>query len=268
MALPKTKIADLQEKIGSRDEWLIRLALRELDTLPQDDPMVWELRGKAHYNRPRRRHQEALASFRRAYQLSESPDHLMLYAGVLLETDASAEGVEILERLIREGYQNPGAYVALASHFLAIGDTRRAIAVADEALGVPHFVWHYQPFHIAKSIAYEMLGETEQAKQETLKVLSLLLDRDLTGYADVPVSAAEAVAQLVEPEWRDRYLATVNSWILEAQEGDESVIWLNSDLSRLGEHEPYDWGPEGEPEGEPIYWDEESGQFMVGERSQ
>lgn len=32
----------------------------------------------------------------------------------------------------------------------------------------------------------------------------------------------------------------------------ETRAWLDSDLSRLGEYEPYDWGAGGEPVGEPI----------------
>ena len=34
-------------------------------------------------------------------------------------------------------------------------------------------------------------------------------------------------------------------------------------MSRLGDFEPYDWGPDGPPEGDLIFWDEASGQFMV-----
>lgn len=32
----------------------------------------------------------------------------------------------------------------------------------------------------------------------------------------------------------------------------EDRAWLDADLSRLSEHEPYDWGPEGPPRGKPI----------------
>lgn len=47
------------------------------------------------------------------------------------------------------------------------------------------------------------------------------------------------------------------------REDEEAAAWLNADLSRLGDFEPYDWGPDGPPEGDPIFWDEASGQFMV-----
>lgn len=32
----------------------------------------------------------------------------------------------------------------------------------------------------------------------------------------------------------------------------EDRAWLNSDLSRLGEYEPYDWGTGGVPKGQPV----------------
>ena len=32
----------------------------------------------------------------------------------------------------------------------------------------------------------------------------------------------------------------------------EDEVWMDTDLSRLGEFEPYEWGPEGPPEGRPI----------------
>lgn len=32
----------------------------------------------------------------------------------------------------------------------------------------------------------------------------------------------------------------------------EDRAWLDSDLSHLGEYEPYDWGPEGPPAMKPI----------------
>ena len=33
---------------------------------------------------------------------------------------------------------------------------------------------------------------------------------------------------------------------------EEDRAWMDSDLSRLGEFEPYEWGPAGPPEGRPI----------------
>lgn len=32
----------------------------------------------------------------------------------------------------------------------------------------------------------------------------------------------------------------------------EDHAWLDTDLSRLGEFEPYDWGPDGPPRGRPL----------------
>jgi hypothetical protein len=32
----------------------------------------------------------------------------------------------------------------------------------------------------------------------------------------------------------------------------EDRAWMDSDLSRLGEYEPYDWGQEGPPAGLPV----------------
>jgi len=35
----------------------------------------------------------------------------------------------------------------------------------------------------------------------------------------------------------------------------EDVAWLDTDLSRLGEIEPYEWGPGGPPKGKPIRYE-------------
>jgi excisionase family DNA binding protein len=43
------------------------------------------------------------------------------------------------------------------------------------------------------------------------------------------------------------------------------TAWLDADVSRLGEYEPYNWGPDGPPAADPIFWDAASGQFMVQE---
>lgn len=42
--------------------------------------------------------------------------------------------------------------------------------------------------------------------------------------------------------------------------------WLDGDLSRLGEFEPYDWGPDGVPEVTPIAFDAGVG-FTVADRT-
>lgn len=43
----------------------------------------------------------------------------------------------------------------------------------------------------------------------------------------------------------------------------EDRTWLDADLSRLGEVEPYDWGPDGPPKGKPITWDDERQAFII-----
>lgn len=43
----------------------------------------------------------------------------------------------------------------------------------------------------------------------------------------------------------------------------ESRAWLDAPLAPP--LEPFDWGPEGEPEGEPVRWDPEQGAYVVGE---
>lgn len=44
---------------------------------------------------------------------------------------------------------------------------------------------------------------------------------------------------------------------------EEDKAWLDADLSRMGELEPYDWGPEGPPEGKPIEWDDGRQAFVI-----
>lgn len=43
----------------------------------------------------------------------------------------------------------------------------------------------------------------------------------------------------------------------------ESDAWLNTDLSRLGEFEPFDWGESGAPQGQPIIVDRRTKRVMV-----
>lgn len=44
--------------------------------------------------------------------------------------------------------------------------------------------------------------------------------------------------------------------------------WLESDLSRLGELEPYDWGPGGPPKGKPLRYRVGSGVVIMDEGQQ
>lgn len=44
---------------------------------------------------------------------------------------------------------------------------------------------------------------------------------------------------------------------------EETRAWMDADLSRLGEVEPYDWGEDGPPKGKPVIWDPEAGAFIV-----
>lgn len=55
------------------------------------------------------------------------------------------------------------------------------------------------------------------------------------------------------------------------QEGEldlESHAWLDADLSRLGEVEPYEWGAQDPLAGDPVYWDEEHQALMVATNDQ
>jgi hypothetical protein len=46
----------------------------------------------------------------------------------------------------------------------------------------------------------------------------------------------------------------------------ESRTWLDAPFAPA--LEPFDWGPEGEPDGEPVYWDPKHGTYVVGEAGQ
>ncbi|MNS11023.1 hypothetical protein D3C72_425540 [compost metagenome] len=48
---------------------------------------------------------------------------------------------------------------------------------------------------------------------------------------------------------------------------DEDKAWLDADLSRLGDLEPYDWGEDAPLDGEPVRWDSQTGAFLVERRS-
>ena len=39
----------------------------------------------------------------------------------------------------------------------------------------------------------------------------------------------------------------------------QDLDWLNADLSRLGEYEPYDWGEQGPPDAKPVKYDDKQG---------
>jgi DNA-binding XRE family transcriptional regulator len=46
----------------------------------------------------------------------------------------------------------------------------------------------------------------------------------------------------------------------------EDRAWLETDLSRLSDFEPYDWGPEGPPAGQPIRYVPGLGAVIDGEK--
>lgn len=50
---------------------------------------------------------------------------------------------------------------------------------------------------------------------------------------------------------------------IDAAATAEDGAWLDADLSRLSELEPYDWGPDGPPKGKPITWDDERQVFVI-----
>jgi hypothetical protein len=43
----------------------------------------------------------------------------------------------------------------------------------------------------------------------------------------------------------------------------ETRLWMDTDLSRLGELEPYDWGTAGPPPGERVVFDPEHGAIAL-----
>jgi hypothetical protein len=47
---------------------------------------------------------------------------------------------------------------------------------------------------------------------------------------------------------------------------DEDRAWLETDLSRLGDFEPYDWGPAGPPVGQPTRYIPGIGLVVEGEK--
>jgi hypothetical protein len=49
----------------------------------------------------------------------------------------------------------------------------------------------------------------------------------------------------------------------QAEPTAEDRAWMDADLSRLGEFEPFDWGEEGPPKGRPVIWDPAAGAFIV-----
>lgn len=84
-------------------------------------------------------------------------------------------------------------------------------------------------------------------------------DRLMKLTAGLPEDLAGEVADFAEylAAKRDRQAGA------EAELDEESRAWLDADLSRLGEIEPYDWGPEGPPAGKPIAWDEARQAFVI-----
>ncbi|MDB5101501.1 MAG: hypothetical protein JWM80_5922 [Cyanobacteria bacterium RYN_339] len=47
--------------------------------------------------------------------------------------------------------------------------------------------------------------------------------------------------------------------------GDEDCAWLDADLSRMGEAEPYEWGDADPLAGETVSWDARAGAVIVGD---
>ena len=52
---------------------------------------------------------------------------------------------------------------------------------------------------------------------------------------------------------------------LDAGVTEEDRAWMDADLSRMSEEEPYDWAGTDPLEGQPVYWDAQRGAFMAGE---
>jgi hypothetical protein len=54
---------------------------------------------------------------------------------------------------------------------------------------------------------------------------------------------------------------------LAAGLNDEDKAWPDTDSSRLGEIEPYEWGDANPLAGEPVRWDQQAGAFVVERQS-
>jgi len=61
-------------------------------------------------------------------------------------------------------------------------------------------------------------------------------------------------------------LAQADGGPASAQHTTEDRAWLDTDLSRLGEIEPYDWGPDGPPPGRPLRYVPGRGLVTDGDR--
>jgi hypothetical protein len=48
-----------------------------------------------------------------------------------------------------------------------------------------------------------------------------------------------------------------------AEMAEEDRAWMEADLSNLAAWEPFDWGPDGPPAGQPVKWDAARGAFVI-----
>ena len=82
----------------------------------------------------------------------------------------------------------------------------------------------------------------------------------------LPENALKQVLDFVEfLTWRKTANSGLKSTLAEENSEQEDIAWLETDLSNLGEYEPYEWQPAELEQGLPVEIDTEKGVVIVQE---
>ena len=82
----------------------------------------------------------------------------------------------------------------------------------------------------------------------------------------LPENALKQVLNFVEfLTWRKTENSGLKSTLAKENSEQEDIAWLETDLSNLGEYEPYEWQPAELEQGLPVEIDPEKGVVIVQE---
>lgn len=216
MASPLRKLDDLRNKVASRNEFYLRHVLRELQTWPDENAEVWELRAQSYYHL--NRYAEAVGAAYRAYELSMDDSMLGLHAYCLiLSRNDINKGVSILEGLVGRQYPNPSIYSSLARFYLTAGNPTEAIRVLNIGLGIPEL--HAEQGFLQLKLGYACLvaDDEDTARSAFLDGFSKLLHTEIGSFRDLPIGGRDA--------------------FLDREFSPEGVGTLKNILTRWAEHD-------------------------------
>lgn len=189
MKAPKPKLNKFREQLsGPGSEftaWRILSELSNPSVFSDNNPEVWEIRGRAYYILDKA--EEAAAAFWRAFQLSGSEIYKYWYGRALLCRGNGDAGMAVLEDMAARKVPIDVLYGALADNYFKRDDIPSAVRSLQNGLNIPELLPAHGLYLLMISTALWCCERLELATDAAVKALGILMDKDFADVGELPL---------------------------------------------------------------------------------